>query len=77
MRSRMINMVMPSQRARIRELEEELGWTETPGRLRGFIMRKIKLNRVLTAEQAEQVIEALTELVRDRESPPEKGKGRG
>ncbi|MGC2424685.1 MAG: hypothetical protein WA666_10060 [Nitrospirota bacterium] len=73
----MINMVMPSQTARIRDLEEELGWTETPGRLRGFIMRNIKLNRVLTAEQAEQVIEALTELVRDRESPPEKGKGRG
>jgi len=77
MRSRMINMVMPSQSARIRELEEELGWAETPGRLRGFIMRKTKLNRVLTAEQAEQVIEALTELLRERESPPEKGKGNG
>jgi hypothetical protein len=77
MHSRMINMVTPEQRARIRELEEELGWTETPGRLRGFIMRTTKLDRVLTSEQAEQVIVALTELLRARESPPEKGKGRG
>jgi hypothetical protein len=70
-------MVTPSQRARIRELEEKLGWTETPGRLRGFILRKIKLDRVLTAEQAELVIEALAELLKERESPPEKGKGSG
>jgi hypothetical protein len=70
-------MVTPSQRARIRELEEDLGWTETPGRLRGFMLRKIKFDHVLTAEQAEQVIEALTELLKDRERPPEKGKGNG
>ncbi|MHB8174530.1 MAG: hypothetical protein ACYDFU_08760 [Nitrospirota bacterium] len=73
----MITMVTPSQRARIRELEEYLGWTQTPGRLRGFILRRTGSERVLTYDQAERVIEGLTELAQEKESPPEKGKGQG
>ena len=70
-------MVTPSQRANIRELEECLGWTQTPGRLRGFILRRIGTERVLTSEQAKSVIEGLTELAQEMENPPEKGQGRG
>ncbi len=77
MQSRMITMVTPSQRAKIRELEEYLGWTQTPGRLRGFILRRLGTERVLTSEQAKRVIEGLTELAQERENPPEKGQGRG
>ncbi len=70
-------MITPAERAKIRELEEYLGWTQTPGRLRGFILRRIGTERVLTSEQAKRVIEGLTELAQEKEVPPEKGRGQG
>jgi len=55
----MIEMVTPAQRAKIRSLEAELGWSDNPARLQGFVMKRMGIVRILTKEQASKVIEAL------------------
>jgi phage gp16-like protein len=54
-----IEMVTPGQRAKIRELEGELGWADNPARLKNFMAKRFGIVRVLTKEQAIKVIEAM------------------
>ncbi len=55
----LIEMVTSAQKAKIRQLERELGWDENPARLQNFILKRFGTKRVLTVAQASKLIEAL------------------
>ncbi len=55
----LIEMVTPAQKAKIRQLERELGWDENPVRLQNFVLKRFGIKRVLTVAQASKLIEAL------------------
>jgi len=64
----LVEMVTPGQRAKIHQLEVELGWSENPERLRNFIIKRFRVSKVGTKEQAIKVIEALKAILA-REKP--------
>ncbi len=69
---KLIEMVTPGQRAKIRQLEAELGWTDNPERLKGFVFKRFRLGKISTKEQAIKIIEALKAIL-----AREKGAGAG
>ena len=63
-----VEMATPGQRAKIRQLEAELGWAENPERLKGFIKKRLGMTSIATKTQAIAVIEALKAML-TRERP--------
>ncbi len=63
-----IEMATAGQRAKIRQLEMELGWSDNPERLRGFIRKRLGMASIGTKAQAIKVIEALKAML-TRERP--------
>ncbi|MBI5191760.1 MAG: regulatory protein GemA [Nitrospirae bacterium] len=61
---KLIEMVTPAQRALIAKLSGALGWSDNPGRLEGFIHKRLGMDRVRTRAQAIKVIEALKAILR-------------
>lgn len=61
------------QRTKIDKLTEELGWSDNPARLNGFVKRMFKIDRVewLDPKQCSVLIEALKKMV--ARVPAEKG----
>jgi phage gp16-like protein len=55
----LIEMVTPAQKAKIRQLERDLGWSDNPARLQNFISKRFGIKKVLTKAQASKLIEAL------------------
>lgn len=66
----LIEMVTPAQKARIHQLENELGWGDNPSALENFILTNFKIKRVVTKEQAVKVIDALKALLENRDKAP-------
>ena len=58
-----VEMVTQDQMQYIRYLEEKLGWHETPQRLKGFIKRIVKKERVGTKQDGIKVIIGLKSMV--------------
>ena len=66
----LIEMVTPAQKARIHQLENELGWGDNPSALENFILTNFKIKRVVTKEQAVKVIDALKALLESQGKAP-------
>ena len=66
----LIEMVTPALKARIHQLEKELGWGDNPSILETFILTNFKIKRVVTKEQAMKVIEALRALLESTDKAP-------
>ena len=58
-----VELVTREQRWLIRRLEQELGWTDNPERLKGFIARITKKGEITTKQGAIKVIQGLKGMV--------------
>jgi len=65
---RQLPLATKKQIYKIRELEKELGWTDNPARLRGFLRKYAGTEQVdwLTKEQAWRVIEGLKSILKQQ-----------
>jgi len=58
-----VELISKEQRWLIHQLVQELGWTENPERLKGFMARVIKKGQISTKQEAIKVIQGLKGMV--------------
>jgi phage gp16-like protein len=58
-----VELISKEQRWLIKQLEQNLSWTENPERLKGFIARVIKKGQISTKQEAIKVIQGLKHMV--------------
>jgi hypothetical protein len=59
-----VELASQKQREFIETLAGELGWMDDPARLRGFIKRAVKRDRVITRQDGIKVIEGLKNILK-------------